>query len=125
MLCLYRNSVLSRCYTPNSETFFITMTISRGFMPVNIDNGHYLVWSILCAHNFTDSKCQPLYYSLDPLRSVDIPTIYFYRNQHNVRLLSAVLSSALITQSNWYNGTSHFQHQWGILFDSLNCNCFQ
>ena len=26
-------------------------------MPVNVYNGHYLVWSILCAHNFMDPKC--------------------------------------------------------------------
>jgi len=33
------------------------MTISRGFMPVNVYNGHHLVWSIVCAHDFMDPKC--------------------------------------------------------------------
>jgi len=82
---------------------------------------HMTLWTPNAHHH---TKRQPLHYSLDPLISFDIPTIYCSRIQHNVSVLSTFLSSVLITQSNWYNRTSHIPHQWGISFAYLKCKCF-
>ena len=82
---------------------------------------HMTLWTPNAHHH---PKSQPLHYSLDPLISFDIPTIYFSRI-HNVSLLSAFLSNAFITKSNWCNGTSHIPHQWEISFAYLKCKCFE